>query len=168
MNYDHLNEVYEDYLEHYGILGMKWGIRRYQNADGTLTTAGKKRYKNDTPEQIERSERRKAKVKKAAKRVAAVGAAGAAGVLAVSALTKGNPAGAVSLGKGAMNQLLKSGILSEKSAATLTSQYLAKNGTRSLDLSSLAVPNNPYYRPSPSAKQQELLKTVTEYYLKNK
>ena len=31
-------------IEHHGIKGMKWGIRRYQNADGTLTAAGKKRY----------------------------------------------------------------------------------------------------------------------------
>lgn len=30
-------------LMHYGILGMKWGIRRFQNKDGTLTNAGKKR-----------------------------------------------------------------------------------------------------------------------------
>ena len=34
----------DDYLQHYGIKGMHWGIRRFQNADGSLTAAGKKRY----------------------------------------------------------------------------------------------------------------------------
>ena len=33
----------EESLEHHGILGMKWGIRRYQNKDGSLTAEGKKR-----------------------------------------------------------------------------------------------------------------------------
>lgn len=36
--------VYSDELCHYGIRGMRWGIRRYQNSDGSLTTAGRKRY----------------------------------------------------------------------------------------------------------------------------
>lgn len=32
------------YLAHHGIKGQKWGVRRYQNPDGTLTSEGKKRY----------------------------------------------------------------------------------------------------------------------------
>ena len=38
------NDFESNYLAHYGILGMKWGVRRYQNADGSLTAAGKERY----------------------------------------------------------------------------------------------------------------------------
>ena len=34
-------------LSHHGILGQKWGVRRYQNKDGSLTSAGKTRYKTN-------------------------------------------------------------------------------------------------------------------------
>lgn len=36
----------KDYLEHHGILGQKWGVRRYQNKDGSLTDLGKRRVGN--------------------------------------------------------------------------------------------------------------------------
>ena len=35
----------ENYLAHHGIKGQKWGVRRFQNADGTRTAAGRKREK---------------------------------------------------------------------------------------------------------------------------
>ena len=34
----------EEFLEHHGIKGQKWGVRRFQNSDGSYTSAGKKRY----------------------------------------------------------------------------------------------------------------------------
>lgn len=41
------NELY-----HHGIKGQRWGVRRYRNADGTLTDAGKKRYERDIRENL--------------------------------------------------------------------------------------------------------------------
>ena len=40
----------ENELYHHGIMNMRWGVRRYQNKDGTLTRAGVKRYARDQQE----------------------------------------------------------------------------------------------------------------------
>lgn len=37
-----------EYLEHHGILGQKWGVRRYQNPDGSYTAEGRKRHAADS------------------------------------------------------------------------------------------------------------------------
>jgi hypothetical protein len=41
---DLINNRCEEIIEHHGIKGQKWGIRRFQNEDGSLTEAGKKHY----------------------------------------------------------------------------------------------------------------------------
>ena len=42
--------AYPDFLMHYGIKGQQWGIRRFQNEDGSLTEEGKARYNDNRPE----------------------------------------------------------------------------------------------------------------------
>lgn len=58
---DSTNEIY-----HYGILGMKWGIRRYQNPDGSLTKEGLERYRDPrkmTTAEITQANTRAAQIK---------------------------------------------------------------------------------------------------------
>lgn len=51
-------------LNHAGIKGMRWGVRRYQNSDGTLTDAGKKRYSKRTPDSEDHTRAKALKKKK--------------------------------------------------------------------------------------------------------
>ena len=55
--------MYELYIVHSGILGMRWGVRRFQNRDGSLTAAGKARYSKggDNPRHKDSNARKAAK-----------------------------------------------------------------------------------------------------------
>ena len=65
-----LNNTEDDTLEHFGVLGMKWGIRRYQNKDGSLTPAGKRKYKISSEGKLVK--RSRAEVKSYDKKVTAI------------------------------------------------------------------------------------------------
>lgn len=51
-------------LIHHGIKGQHWGVRRYENADGTLTAAGKKRYEEDSNGNYIKISRKESKIRK--------------------------------------------------------------------------------------------------------
>ena len=106
----------QSFLCHYGILGMKWGIRRYQNKDGSLTAAGKAHYATGKTRDLAKTHaglRRRINAGKVAAKVAknasiagiyGVSAVGAGLGVAGLAATGGNPVGLTvgTLGGGAL------------------------------------------------------------------
>lgn len=96
-------------LQHHGIMGQKWGVRRFQNRDGSLTGAGRKRYSDDGQQKSSSSDR-KEKAKSVAKKVA-VAAGVAAGVAAVAGVSylvyKNKKASSINSGRKAVEAVNK-------------------------------------------------------------
>lgn len=125
------NELY-----HHGIRGQKWGVRRFQNKDGTLTPAGRRHYDNDSDDTQNDSPKRGINKATVAKAVAVTGA------VALGAVLITNP-GARNLvtkyGETAMTSL---GAAAGKGAAKLvnkTSERLDKVGDSMIDAALLSV-----------------------------
>lgn len=69
MNYYVFGQPCSDELYHYGIKGQKWGIRRYQNEDRSLTPAGKERYGNTKAQERTRKKQERAEYRESRKRI---------------------------------------------------------------------------------------------------
>lgn len=117
-----------DELMHFGVKGMKWGVRRYQNKDGSLTPLGRKKYGSKENFEYQRE------LKKAKR----------AGWLGVAAGTAGAAAGAFGVARAAANGRKETGSKTQEVADTLLDRNnkQGKGKDNMSDLESIAGQTN--------------------------
>lgn len=125
-----------DELRHHGVKGMRWGVRRYQNADGTWTSAGKKRYGGDTTN--EQTQQSKSRTRKKVAIGVAAGTATVAGVVLTAYLVKkmGNKnlsdvSDKVEAGKEVVEKVMKQTTLSSTPVSQLPMMKAIQSGSES-------------------------------------
>ena len=159
----------KDTLVHHGILGMKWGVRRFQNEDGSLTAAGKKRYGDDAPESKEKNQTGKSvDTKKVAVGVAA-GAAVITGTVLAAYLVKkyggkniSEISDTVDVGKAALEKVLDTSPtlsmpVSQIPAAKVEPKQIVEKAIKSVPSAAASLTQTPVTRDIPQAYSFETL-----------
>lgn len=130
----------DDYLVHHGIKGQRWGIRRYQNKDGSLTPEGYKHWGFG----MSRKERRKAKKDfkkeyekegaRAGRKVGtAVGVLGSVPGVVATAAVFGTPALGVAAGAAYLASSVVSGHVAGKAIGSMQGNTAWKKGRKEIE-----------------------------------
>ena len=112
----------ENELQHHGIRGQKWGVRRFQNADGTLTPRGKVRYDGADEESGDGSKSGGSRINKGA----VMKGAAIAGAVALGAVLITNPGARNVLGKYGKTAVTSLGTAAGKGAAKFMNKASAR------------------------------------------
>ena len=113
-----------NYLAHHGIKGQRWGVRRFQNKDGTLTEAGKRRRSGSTEER---------KGLTSGQKKAIVGAAAGVAVVSAAAVYLQKHPEALSSAAEALEKIGNKTLSASKPLAEKGKAFVLKTGTKAKD-----------------------------------